>query len=241
MGTDESTTTSPTAGRKAQQPEAAPPIVGRAAFDEALEAQVLLDKEATHASDRAAAARRRLPMVEVEDYVFTGRDGPVRLSSLFGEHYLLLVQNFMFAPDWEEGCPSCTWAVDNLPANMGRLEEEGIAFALISQAPVSRLEAWRTRHGWPHTWVSSGSTTYHDDWNWTLHAEDPDSGGYAGPVPGYSYYLKKDGRVFLTYATRQRGTEAILPVAHIMDRTVYGRQQDFEDSPSGWPQYPTYG
>lgn len=107
--------------------------------------------------------------------------------------------------------------------------------------PVSRLEAWRTGHGWPHTWVSSGSTTYHDDWNWTLHAEDPDSGGYAGPVPGYSYYLKKDGRVFLTYATRQRGTEAILPVAHIMDRAVYGRQQDVEDSPSGWPQYPTYG
>ncbi len=60
-------------------------------------------------------------------------------------------------------------------------------------------------------------------------------------MPGYSYYLKKDGRVFLTYMTRQRGTEAILPIAHIKDRTVYGRQQDFEDSPAGWPQYPTYG
>ncbi len=153
MSMDESTTTSPAAGRKAQQPTAAPPVVDRAAFDEALADQVRLDKEATHASDRAAAARRRLPMVEVEDYTFTGPDGPVRLSSLFGEHYLLLVQNFMFAPEWEDGCPSCTWAVDNLPASMRRLDEEGIAFALISEAPISRLKAWGKRHGWSHTWA----------------------------------------------------------------------------------------
>ena len=60
-------------------------------------------------------------------------------------------------------------------------------------------------------------------------------------LPGYSYYLLRDGKPYLTYATTARGTEAILPVAHIMDRTAYGRQQDWEDSPQGWPQYPTYG
>ncbi|MGP9694813.1 DUF899 family protein [Brachybacterium sp. AOP25-B2-12] len=219
-------------------PAAAPPVVDRAAFEAALAQQVVLDKQVTRAGDAAAAARRRLPMVEVEDYAFTGPDGTVHLSELFGEHDVLLVQNVMFAPDWDEGCPSCTWAVDNLPADMTRLADEGIAFALISEAGIDKLEAWRARRGWPHTWVSSEGTGYHRDWGWTL--ENPD-GGYSGPVPGYSYYLRRGDRIHLTYATRARGTEAILPVAQIMDRTVYGRRQDWEDSPEGWPQHPTYG
>ena len=222
---------------KTQQAEAAPEVVDREAFDAALEEQVAREKEVTRLNDRVAAARRRLPMVEVDNYTFAGPDGPVTLVDLFGERYLLLVQNVMFGPDWDEGCPSCTWAVDNLPADMGRLTDEGIAFAMISQAPVDRLEAWREQRGWEHTWVSSGATSYHDDWGWTVEGED----GKPFPLPGYSYYLLRDGRPYLTYMTRARGTEAILPVAHIMDRTVYGRQQDWEDSPEGWPQYPTYG
>lgn len=222
---------------KTRRPEAAPPVVGREAFEEALAEQVARDKEVTRLGDRAAAARRRLPMVRVENYAFAGPEGPVSLVELFGDHYLLLVQNVMFGPDWEEGCPSCTWAVDNLPANMGRLDDEGIAFAMVSHGPVEKLERWRREHGWDHTWVSSGPTTYHDDWGWTVPGED----GSPFPLPGYSYYLLRDGVPYLTYMTQARGTEAILPVAHIMDRTCYGRQQDWEDSPEGWPQYPTYG
>lgn len=108
---------------------------------------------------------------------------------------------------------------------------------MISQAPVEKLDAWKRARGWPHTWVSSGATSCHDDWGWTVQDDD----GADFPLPGYSYYLLRDGVPYLTYATSARGTEAILPVAHIMDRTVYGRQQDWEDSPTGWPQYPTYG
>jgi predicted dithiol-disulfide oxidoreductase (DUF899 family) len=179
----------------------------------------------------------RLPMVEVEDYTFTGPEGPVRLTELFGDKYLLLVQNVMFGPDWDEGCPSCTWAVDNLPANMERLTDEGIAFAMVSQAPVDNLEGWRAKRHWDHLWVSSYETSYHYDWGWTQTDED----GEEGQLPGYSYYLLKDGKPYLTYMTTARGTEATLPVAHIMDHSVYGRQQDWEDSPEGWPQRPTYG
>ena len=219
------------------QPTAAPEVVDRARFDQALAEQVAAEKEVTRHGDRVSAARRRLPMVEVEDYVFAGPDGPVRLSELFGDHYLLLVQNVMFDPGWEQGCPSCTWAVDNLPANMERLAEAGIAFAMVSQAPIDKLEDWRARRGWDHRWVSSHDTTYHHDWGWTR----VDENGEEGQLPGYSYYLLKDGRPYLTYATTARGTEAILPVAHVMDRSVYGRQQDWEDSPRGWPQAPTYG
>ena len=214
-------------------PEAAPAVVDRARFDEALRDQVVAEKEVTRHNDRVSASRRRLPMVQVEDYTFTDRDGPVTLTELFGDRYLLVVQNVMFDPDWDEGCPSCTWAVDNLPADMQRLGDEGIAFAMISQAPVEKLEAWRAEH----RWVSSYDTTYHYDWGWT----QIDDKGQEGQQPGYSYYLLKDGTPYLTYMTTARGTEAILPVAHIMDRTVYGRQQDWEDSPTGWPQAPTYG
>jgi len=222
---------------KADQPAAVPPIVDRTAFEAALARQVVQEKALTRHSDLVAASRRRLPMVEVEDYTFAGPDRAIKLSELFGDKYLLLVQNVMFAPDWDAGCPSCTWAVDNLPANMARFDEEQIAFAMISQAPIDKLEQWRAERGWPHLWVSSADTTYHDDWGWTLR----DDQGREGPVPGYSYYLRVDGRPYLTYRTTARGTEAILPLAQIMDRTVYGRQQDWEDSPSGWPQYPTYG
>lgn len=225
------------AASKHDQPHVAPPITDRAAFDAALAEQVVRDKAVTRLGDEASAARRRLPMVEVENYTFVGPSGPVSLVDLFGEDYLLLVQNVMFDPRWDDGCPSCTWAVDNLPANMGRLTQEGIAFAMISQAPIEKLESWRVRRGWEHTWVSSYDTSYHHDWGWTQTDDDGDE----GQAPGYSYYMLKDGTPYLTYATGQRGTEAILPLAHIMDRTCYGRQQDWEDSPDGWPQFPTYG
>lgn len=222
---------------KHDQPQAAPAVVDRARFDAALAEQVAVEKEVTRHNDRVSASRRRLPMVEVKDYSFTGPNGPVRLTELFGDRYLLVVQNVMFGPDWDEGCPSCTWAVDNLPANMERLAEEGIAFAIVSQAPIEKLEEWRAKRGWGHLWVSSVDTSYHYDWGWTQKNEQGDE----GQLPGYSYYLIKDGKPYLTYMTTARGTEAILPVAHIMDRTAYGRQQDWEDSPEGWPQEPTYG
>ncbi len=224
-------------GTKHDQPDVAPPAVDRAAFDEALRQQVEREKEVTRLNDQVSAARRRLPMVEVANYPFEGADGPITLLDLFDDHYLLLVQNVMFGPTWEDGCPSCTWAIDNLPANMGRLGEEGIAFAMISEAPVEKLERWRAQRRWDHTWVSSHDTTYHHDWGWT----QVDRSGASGQLPGYSYYLRHGDRVYLTYMTGQRGTEAVLPTAHIMDRTIYGRQQDWEDSPAGWPQYPTYG
>lgn len=222
---------------KLNQPTAAPTVVDRTRFDEALAEQVEAEKEVTRHNDRVSASRRRLPMVEVEDYTFADSNGPVRLTELFGDMYLLLVQNVMFGPDWDEGCPSCTWAVDNLPANMERLTDEGIAFAMVSQAPVNKLEDWRAKRIWDHRWVSSYDTSYHYDWGWT----QTDENGEEGQLPGYSYYLLKDGKPYLTYMTTARGTEAILPVAHIMDRSVYGRQQDWEDSPKGWPQAPTYG
>ena len=215
-----------------------PRIVSHEEWIEARRQHLAHEKELTRLRDHLAEERRALPWEKVEKrYVFEGPKGEETLADLFEGRHQLVVYHFMFDPSWDEGCPSCTWAVDNLPDNMSRLSDEAIAFAMISQAPIEKLEAWRAERGWDHLWVSSYDTSYHDDWGWT----QKDETGREGQLPGYSYYQLRDGKPYLTYATTARGTEAILPVAHIMDRTAYGRQQDWEDSPPGWPQYPTYG
>ncbi|MGO1384650.1 MAG: DUF899 family protein [Arachnia sp.] len=112
------------------------------------------------------------------------------------------------------------------------LAPQDIAFAMVSRAPWSKLRSWREKQGWNHLrWVSSAENSFNTDWGWTVDGQDR---------PGYSYLLRTDEGIFLTYRTDQRGTEAIMPVPAIWDRAVYGRQQEFEDSPEGWPQRPTY-
>ncbi len=213
---------------------ATPEIAERTAFEQALAQQVEVEKELTRFGDRVSARRRRLPMTSIDDYEFAGPDGPVSLSELFGEHPQLVVQSFMFHPEWDEGCPSCTWAATNLPRALDELlAPKGVAFAMVSRAPLASLLAWQEEHDLGHlTWVSSADNSFNTDWGWTVYGHDQ---------PGYSYLLRTDDGTFLTYRTERRGTEAILPVAAIWDRTVYGRQQDYEQSPPGWPQLPTYG
>ncbi|WP_341253831.1 DUF899 family protein [Euzebya pacifica] len=213
---------------------ATPPVVGRDDYERTLAQQVEVEKELTRFGDRVSARRRRLPMTPIEDYRFVGVDGPVRLDDLFGDRSQLVLQSFMFHPDWDDGCPSCTWAADNMPRDLDRLlAPRSVAFAMVSRARIEKLQAWRQRRGWDHlVWVSSAETTFNTDWGWTVDEQDQ---------PGYSYMLRTDDGIFLTYRTQRRGTEAHLPVAAIWDRTVYGRQQDYEDSPQGWPQDPTYG
>lgn len=130
---------------------------------------------------------------------------------------------------------TCWWCRTSCTTPVGTRAAPAAPTQWTTSRPTWR--AWRTARGWDHLWVSSYDSTYHHDWGWTR----TDDKGREGQLPGYSYYLRKDGRTYLTYMTTARGTEAVLPTAHVMDRTVYGRQQDWEDSPAGWPQHPTYG
>lgn len=219
--------------RPTEPPKAAPPVVSRAEYDAARAKLLLREKEVTHLNDQVSSERRHLPMVEMENYRFTSADGALDLVDLFDGHYLLLVQNVMFAPDWDDVCPHCSWATDQLPARMSRLTDEGIALAMISEAPADKLQRVAQERGWPHRWVSSGETSYARDWGWWMDGEE-----YSGPVPGFSYYLLHDGVPYLTYATTQRGVEAHLPILAMRNRTCYWRQEEWEVSPAGWPQYP---
>ena len=205
--------------------DARPPIVDRAEWEAARSELLTREKELTKLGDAVSAARRRLPMTPVPAYTFDGEHGPVTLRELFGDRTQLVVQNFMFDPEWDEGCPSCSNLADNVP-HLAHFGPYGIAFARISAAPVDKLTAYSKRMGWSATWVSSGESGYNRDWGWTR-----DDGEY----PGVSCYVRTGDDVFLTYSTDGRGVEPLSGLVGYLDRTVFGRQEAWEDSPDGWP------
>lgn len=168
---------------------ATPPVVERDQYEFALAQQI--EKELTRFGDRVSARRRRLPMAPIDDYVFAGEDGPVRLDDLFRGHPQLVLQTFMFHPEWVDGCPSCTWAANNMPRDLDvLLAPRGVAFAMVSRAPLPKLQAWRDKQDWDHlTWVSSSDNTFNTDWGWTVDHQDQ---------PGYSYLLRTDDGIFVS-------------------------------------------
>ncbi len=216
--------------------------------------KTLLDheKELTKQRDRVSAERRRLPMVRVEkDYVFSGPEGLHTLEDLFDGRRQLVMYHFMFDPGWEEGCPGCTGYVNAL-GDLSMLHERDTSFALISRAPLAKLESYKAQKGWKVPWYSS----FGSDFNYDLHVTLDESVApveynyrsnanrerpIQGEEHGLSVFFRADGQVFHTYSTYGRGTEFLTDAYSLLDTTPYGRQEDFEDSPPGWPQKPTYG
>ena len=212
---------------------AMPPIVPRDEWQVARDALMAKEKAHTRAKDALSAERRRLPMVEITtDYRFDGPTGEVPLADLFEGRRQLIVQHFMFHPDWEKGCPSCTFSVNNI-GTVAPLHETDVTFALVSRAPLAKLEAYKAKMGWQFPWYSSYGSTFNRDFGVTVE-EDME-------IPGMSVFLRDGDTVYQTYATGGRGVEPLLPAYGFLDMTPYGRQQDWEDSPPGWPQRPTYG
>jgi predicted dithiol-disulfide oxidoreductase (DUF899 family) len=229
-----------------------PPI---AAYDEWLAARKeLLDreKELTRARDALGAARRRLPMVRVEkDYTFVGPDGEVGFPALFEGRRQLIVYHFMFDPRWDAGCPGCTGFVGDL-GDLSGLHERDTTFALVSRAPYAKLAAYRERRGWGVPWYSSHGSDFNYDFHvtfdesvappeynyrpMTIPADEQPSEGH-----GLSVFFRLDDAVYHTYSSYARGVERLNDAYSLLDITPYGRQEDWEDSPPGWPQRPTYG
>ncbi len=213
---------------------ARPPVVSREEWQAARDTLLVKEKAHTRAKDALSAERRRLPMVRIEaDYVFDGPDGEVSLVDLFAGRRQLIVQHFMFHPDWENGCPSCTFSVNNI-GTIAPLHDTDTTFVLVGRAPLEKLLAYQERKGWDFPWYSSGRSTFNRDFGVTVE-EDME-------IPGMSVFLRDDeNTVYQTYATGSRGMEPLLVTYGLLDMTVYGRQEDWEDSPAGWPQEPTYG
>ena len=205
------------------------------------------EKEVTRQHDRVAAERRRLPMVRVEkDYVFDGLAGKRRLVDLFEGREQLIVYHFMFDPAWEKGCPGCTGYVDAL-GDLSMLAERRTTFVLISRAPLEKLEAYRKQRGWTRPWYSSFGTEFNHDFHVTLDTAVRSAEYNYRPVSdtgeshGLSVFFRVGEAVYHTYSSYARGVENLTNSYSLLDVTPYGRQEDWEDSPSGWPQQPTYG
>jgi predicted dithiol-disulfide oxidoreductase (DUF899 family) len=206
-----------------------PEIVSAPEWQQARDELLAAEKEATRALDALAARRRRLPMVRFDAgrYQFAGPAGPVTLAELFGPRSQLAVYQFMDrGPD--EFCPGCTHFTRNV-ADLGTLAANGVSWATVSDMPLAQIQEYSAKMGWTLPFVSSHGTTFAADCG-------GDGGGFM-----LSMFLRDGDDIYRTYATTARGVDRLLFVNNILDLAVYGRQEDWEDSPAGWPQQPTYG
>jgi predicted dithiol-disulfide oxidoreductase (DUF899 family) len=201
----------------------------------AREALLAKEKEATRARDALAAERRRLPIVRMDkSYVFDGPDGKTSLLDLFEGRRQLVLYHFMFAPGVEgwpsAGCPGCSMFVDQI-GHLAHIHARDTSFVLVSRAPLANIERYRERMGWTVPWFSSSGSDFNDDFGVTTDE---------GETFGLSVFFRDGDSVFRTYYTAGRGVEALGSVWTFLDLTPLGRQEEWEDSPSGYPQTPPY-
>jgi predicted dithiol-disulfide oxidoreductase (DUF899 family) len=217
-----------------------PKVVSRQEWLAARRALLAKEKELTRAGDALTAQRRALPMVRIEKpYTFEAPSGRVTLLDLFEGRPQLFVYHFMFDPDWEKGCPSCTYFEDNRPP-LHFFHDKGLSYALISRAPLAKLEAYKRERGWTTPWVSA----FGSDFNYDFHVSLDESRApveynyrtadeYAargsplparGETPGVSIFLRQGEDVFHTYSAFARGVEPLVPTANFLDMTPLGRQ-----------------
>jgi predicted dithiol-disulfide oxidoreductase (DUF899 family) len=212
-----------------------PKIVSQEEWQAAHEELLAKEKEATRARDALAAERRTLPMVQIDkDYVFDGPDGNASLLDLFEGRRQLILYHFMFAPGvdgWPTaGCEGCSLFVDNV-GHLAHVHARDTSFVLVSRAPLAQLDAYKERMGWTVPWYSSAGSDFNVDFGVTTDR---------GETFGLSVFIRDGDKVFRSYFTSSRGVEALGSNWTFLDLTPLGRQEDWENSPAGWPQSPPY-
>ncbi|MGH8590966.1 MAG: DUF899 domain-containing protein [Gammaproteobacteria bacterium] len=211
-------------------------IVSSEAWLAARKAHLKNEKALTRMRDLVAAERRALPWVKVEKaYVFDTPEGKKSLAELFGKNSQLIIHHFMFAPDWEAGCPSCSLEADHAEGAIVHLENHDVSYVRVSRAPLDKLEAYKKRMGWNAKWVSS----YGSDFNYDFHVSftkeqlaqgqvDYNYGMVEGfdELPGLSvFYKDEEGSVFHTYSSYARGNEEVIGAFIYLDITPKGRNE----------------
>src|SRR3954471_7449605 len=252
--TDESGATrrsTPVAAPTEEDPMALPEVVTRDEWLAAREELLAKEKELTRTRDALSAERRRLPMVRIDkDYRFMGPEDEATLLDLFGDHRQLIVRHFMFDPRWEAGCPSCTAGADEIsPGLIDHLHARDTTLAVVSRAPLEKIERYRASRGWTFPWYSSHGSDFNYDFGVTLdesvaplaynyksRAEHDAAGtGYyfegEQPLeqPGTSFFLRDGDAVFHTYSTYGRGAEMFGGSYYYLDMTALGRQEEWEE------------
>lgn len=196
------------------------------------------EKELTRLRDRIARERRALPWVRIEkQYVFDTAQGPRTLAELFDGRRQLLVQHFMLGPQWEQGCPSCSYMADHSDGMIPHLAQRDLTLVAVSRAPLAEIERFHRRMGWQFRWVSSFGNDFNHDFHVSFKPEERARGEVyynygmtdfpAEEAPGISVFFKDDaGEVFHTYSTYGRGVEVMMGTYQLLDLTPKGRDED---------------
>jgi predicted dithiol-disulfide oxidoreductase (DUF899 family) len=212
-------------------------IVSRGEWLEARTRLLAKEKALTRLRDELAAERRALPWVRVEkEYVFDGPAGKQSLPELFAGRSQLVVYHFMFGPDAEVGCKSCSFWADSFNGIVGHLGARDVSFVAISRAPLAKLQAFARRMGWTFPWLSSGGSDFNYDYHVSFAAEQVVTGeltyNYAKvrtplpDLPGVSVFFKDPrGDVFHTYSAYARGIDALNAAYQYLDLAPKGRDE----------------
>jgi predicted dithiol-disulfide oxidoreductase (DUF899 family) len=211
-------------------------------------AHLAAEKEFTHRRDELARQRRELPWERVEKkYVFEGTNGAQTLADLFAGRRQLIVYHFMFGPDWEEGCKSCSLLADHFDGTRIHLAHRDVSFAVVSRAPTPRIQAFQNRMGWRFPWVSAFGNDFNRDYGVQFTAEE-----LAGEVnynygkmrfgseeaPGLSVFFQDEaGEIFHTYSTYGRGLDALIGTYQFLDLVPKGRDEDGLASTMSWVRH----
>ena len=221
-------------------------IVSREEWIAARKTHLAHEKELTQARERLNEERRALPWVKVDkDYVFEGASGTVTLADLFRGRSQLVVQHFMFAPDWNEGCKSCSFWADGFERMIPHLAARDTTMVAISRAPQQKLVAFKARMGWSFDWFSSAANDFNYDYAVSFTPEEIKSGakvynfGTSGfgveEAPGISVFFRDDeGHIFHTYSCFARGLDMMNAAYHYLDLTPLGRHEEGLPYPMDW-------
>jgi predicted dithiol-disulfide oxidoreductase (DUF899 family) len=224
-------------------------IVSQDEWIEARKQHLAKEKEFTRLRDQLSAQRRDLPWVRVDqEYIFEGPSGKESLKELFAGKSQLVVQHFMFGPDWEEGCKSCSFWADNYNGIVVHLAQRDVTFAAVSQAPFSRIEKFKERMGWSFKWVSSFGTDFNHDYHVSFSPEEIAKGevyyNYAWrkrsmtELPGTSvFYQDGSGTVFHTYSSYERGQDMMNAAYHYLDLVPKGRNETGLSYSQAWVRH----
>lgn len=207
-----------------------PPIVSPQEWNAARQELLVKEKELTRARDALAAERRRMPRMAVsKDYLFDGPNGPASLDDLFDGRRQLIVYRFFYQPDvdgWpDKGCPGCSLMADQI-AHLAHLNARDTTLVFVSRAEQERITRLKKRMGWDVPWYT------------ITDSFDADFG--VDEWHGTNAFLREGGDIFRTYFIDNRGDEGMGTTWAYLDITALGRQEDWEDSPPGYPQTPPY-
>ena len=218
-------------------------IVSREEWLAAHKAHLAEEKALTHARDALAEKRRALPWVKVDTtYTFDTPQGRKTLAELFNGRSQLIVYHFMLGPDWEEGCPGCSFLSDHIDGALQHVEQRDVAYAAVSRAPLEKIDAFKKRMGWHFRWASSFGSDFNYDYHvsftpeqrekgkvyYNFEMNDVTAGGFnSDELPGVSVFYKDDaGDVFHTYSAYGRGGEPLIGTYNLLDLTTKGRDEE---------------